>query len=192
MLFKSDDLTIKKLDKLKKQNQDMYNVFSWLEEYSTIKIRQKDGIAKVKLAKSLSSTDDIGDIIPLSAVKSLLEKENNINYPNTTSIMSNFSEESDSHIGESTREGFNNDGNFISFSEDCINKIEDQSFDIFNLEREVGASNTLSVISCYIFTTMGLYSVVKYDKFEAFIQSVTKGYGRENPYHNVKYIILYQ
>ena len=73
--------------------------------------------------------------------------------------------------------------NSVSFSDESISKIETPLFNIFKLENEVGPENTLSVISCYLFTTYGLYSLIKYEKFEKFIQSVTKGYNRANPYH---------
>jgi hypothetical protein len=73
---------------------------------------------------------------------------------------------------------------YLNFSEECITSIEDPSFDIFKLEKEVGEENTLSTVSCYIFSSMGFYSLIKYDKFEVFIQQVAKGYKRENKYHN--------
>lgn len=73
---------------------------------------------------------------------------------------------------------------FITFSEESINKIETPDFNIFKLEEEVGAENTLSVVGCYIFTSYGLYSIIKYNKFEKFVQEITRGYIRSNPYHN--------
>ena len=72
---------------------------------------------------------------------------------------------------------------FITFAEETISTIETQEFNIFKLEEEVGPENTLSIIGCYILTSYGLYSKINYDKFEKFIQAITKGYNRENPYH---------
>jgi hypothetical protein len=76
---------------------------------------------------------------------------------------------------------------FINMSEESINNIEEPTFDIFRLESEVGAENTLSTVSCYIFHSMGFYSLIDYSKFDSFIQAITRGYNRENAYHNVKY-----
>jgi hypothetical protein len=74
---------------------------------------------------------------------------------------------------------------FINMSEEAINNIEEPTFDIFRLEDEVGSDNTLSTVSCYIFHSMGFYSLIDYNKFDSFIQAITKGYSRENAYHNV-------
>jgi hypothetical protein len=76
---------------------------------------------------------------------------------------------------------------YINFSEESIKAIDQPTFDIFKLEKEVGPENILSTISCYIFNTMGFYSIIKYDRFEAFIQEIAKGYRRDIPYHTVYY-----
>jgi len=75
--------------------------------------------------------------------------------------------------------------NYINFSEESIKTVDQPTFDIFKLEKEVGSENILSTISCYIFNTMGFYSFIKYDRFEAFIQEIAKGYRRDIPYHTV-------
>ena len=77
-----------------------------------------------------------------------------------------------------------NDSKYINFSEECISTIEDHTFNIHKLEESVGKENTLSTISCYIFISLGLYSMINYNYFENFILEVTKGYYRSNPYHN--------
>jgi hypothetical protein len=74
---------------------------------------------------------------------------------------------------------------FINMSEEAIRDIEGPTFDIFKLEDEVGAENTLSTVSCYIFHSMGFYSLIDYNKFDSFIQAITRGYSRTNSYHNV-------
>ncbi|MCQ2819733.1 MAG: hypothetical protein MJ252_20910 [archaeon] len=76
----------------------------------------------------------------------------------------------------------------IKISEEAINNFETPDFDIFKLEKEVGPENTLTVVGCYIFSAYGLYSIIDYKKFEKYFQIITRGYIRENPYHNVKYI----
>jgi hypothetical protein len=148
-------LSKENIDEIKRENKDYQTILSWLEEYSTIKINVADDLAKVKL-NSIRTTETIS----LSAVKTFLSKEKS-KYLDT----------------------FRTDT--ISFSESCIITIEEPTFDIFKIENEVGKENTLSTISCYIFTSMGLYSLIQYEKFENFIQAITKGYSRANPYHHV-------
>jgi hypothetical protein len=75
----------------------------------------------------------------------------------------------------------------LNVSEENLRNIEEPHFDIFCLEEEAGKENTLSVISNYIFITLGLYSVINYTNLENFLQGITIGYSRANPYHNVKY-----
>lgn len=165
LLFKSDEVMIAKLDEMKKENTDMKCLLNWLEDYSTIKI---NSIGKEKL-KNVSSQAPI-TTISLNQIKTL------INTSNSNSNMNELDKKSTGSVGTLVK--------FITFTEECISTIEDQSFNIFRLESEVGAENTLSVISCYIFTTYGFYSIIKYGKFEKFIKAITKGYLRSNPYHN--------
>ena len=61
--------------------------------------------------------------------------------------------------------------------------FESHKFNIFKLEQKVGRENILPVISTYIFSTLGLFSIIDYTKFEPFIFRVASGYHRENPYH---------
>ena len=75
---------------------------------------------------------------------------------------------------------------YLNISDENISKIEEDDFNIFELEKQVGQKNILSVISSYVFTTMGFYSFINYTHFDNFVQEMVKGYYRENPYHNVK------
>lgn len=156
LLFKSDEMTVTKLDEMKKENSDMKCLLGWLEDYSTIKI---NSIGKEKLKKVAATTNSKG--ISLNEIKTIVKNTN-----------------------QSNKDTLNPLVKFITFTEECINTIENQSFNIFKFESEVGAENTLIVISCYIFTTFGFYSIIKYGKFEKFIRAITKGYIRANPYHN--------
>lgn len=74
--------------------------------------------------------------------------------------------------------------NFLDVNEDVIMSIDSPEFDIFQLEKVVGKENTLSTVSCYIFITNGLYSIINYTNFENFLDLITNGYDRKNPYHN--------
>ncbi len=163
ILFKTDDQSIKKLEELKKENKELQTIFSWVEEYSTLKIKSKQ-----RSSKSLKEVK-IQKFISTSPFKT---------------PMSNNNFDFDFQLEESSIDSTREEISYINFSEDSIKKIEDPSFNIFRLEQEVGEENILSTVSCYIFTTLGFYSLVKYDKFEMFIQEIAKGYKRTNPYHN--------
>ena len=146
---------VKAMETLKKENEDLKELFDWIQECSIIKLNSlgKEKIPQSERYKHLT----IGDLQRLIKLSQNIPKQNN-------NSMQKFI-------------------NSVSFSDESISKIETPLFNIFKLENEVGPENTLSVISCYLFTTYGLYSLIKYEKFEKFIQSVTKGYNRANPYH---------
>lgn len=159
LIYRSDDQTIEKLEKIKTKDKDFETQFKWMEEYSMSKNKQRDNIENV------------------------LTKQQNKEY------MSNSSDKKFINVLESpvmtARSLKSNNNTLLNFSEDCISLIENPNFDIFNLEKEVGQENTLSTISCYIFITMGLYSIVNYNNFETFLQAIAKGYNRSSIYHNV-------
>jgi hypothetical protein len=161
IFIKTEELSKDNIEQIKKENQDYQTILSWLEEYSTIKINETGNIARVKLKSGVQAADTI----PLTAVKTFLKKENGNGCDNNLDTMRVM--------------------DLVNLSEGCITSIEEPIFDIFKLEQEVGKENTLSTVSCYIFTSMGLYSLIQYEKFEKFIQAVTKGYSRDNPYHHV-------
>lgn len=162
LLFRTDDAAIKNLETLKKENKDFHTIFSWLEEYSTIKIRRDEYVENLKNIENLQN-------IPLTAVKNYLK--NDLKTEQIRKNSNTFEE--------------NIEGNFLVFSEDCLIKIETPEFDIFSLEKEVGSENILQTVSCYAFSSLGYYSLIHYKKFENFIAEIAKGYDRRNPYHNV-------
>ena len=67
-------------------------------------------------------------------------------------------------------------------NEDLLD-FESPNFNIFKLEEKVGRDNILPVTSIYIFSSLGLFSIIDYTKFEPFIFRVASGYRRQNPYH---------
>lgn len=138
----------------------MATVLDWLEEYSTLKLNKLE--SKDKEQKNFSS--------PLIELKN----HNFSNYDNMEEfkVSGNLREE-----------------NFITISDEIISQIENSTFNIFELEKEVGENNILSTISCYVFSSMGFYSFINYAKFENFVHEITKGYYRKNPYHNVNFFL---
>ena len=142
---------------LKTENKDLATVLDWLEEFSTIKINRLDSHEQKKLISPIN--DHM--LNPL--------KNKDFNSSDTFDELRCIP----------------SDLNFISISDGIISKMEENNFNIFELEKEVGEKNILSTISCYVFSIMGFYSFINYHKFENFLQEITKGYFRTNPYHNV-------
>jgi hypothetical protein len=152
---------------MKKENSDMQTVFLWLQEYSHLNTKQKDGFSKAKVSESS-------------------EKEAVARIHNSLSV--SVSRKLTLVDGDEELFIKKDETRFLSYPEDAINTIEEPYFDIFRLEKEVGSENILSTISCYIFANQGYYSLIKYEKFEAFINEIAKGYIRSNPYHTVSSI----
>ena len=151
-------MTDKYFEDLISQNKDLQTIFSWLEEYSTIEFKHKDkSIAKNRLRGSLSRPEDLQKI---PFVKNYLENEEDTDHKSNNEQL-----------------------NTIQLSDESIASIESPEFNIFTFLAEVSEENILSTISSYIFASTGLFSKIKYDKFEAFINEVAKGYKRDNPYH---------
>lgn len=146
--------------KIKNENEELKKALLWIDKNCTLKLNNsnQDFIN--------SNYNRKGQELSISQIKNHLNRQNK--------------------IGKDSLNKINKPEQFITFSEDTISKIETQEFNIFQLEKEVGQENTLSVVSCYIFTNYGLYSIINYNKFEKFVQEITKGYIRENPYHNVR------
>jgi hypothetical protein len=69
-----------------------------------------------------------------------------------------------------------------SVSEELLN-FESPSFNIFKLEQSIGEANILPTVSIYACSSLGLYTLLDYNKFESFVFEITKGYNRRNPYH---------
>ena len=151
----------------------MKYALTWLEEYSTIK---QKGIIQKQLNQlptsflKRKSVNDLGDI------KTILESElkNNSNRNSSKTLISLYNNPNNISIEK----------NFIIFNENLINNIENENFNIFKLDAEVGRDQTLGIISFYIFNSFGFYNLIKYPNFENFIKKISKGYIRENPYHN--------
>jgi hypothetical protein len=168
LIFKSDDKTLRHLDKLKESNKEIENIICWLEEYSgsgkskeiynnirkkTEKVKNPEVIKKL-IAESIKPAEY------LLTEKSLCEYDSNYStsklYPYIPGM---------------------NDFNSIT-------SIDSSDFNIFIFDQEVGKENTLSMVSCYIFLNQGLYSIIEYTHFENFLDLIVKGYNRKNSYHN--------
>ena len=119
---------------------------------------------------------------------SLLNKEEEI-YKLTRKTLEKYSLSTDNKDGKkkaSRRNTLNPEllksGIMNRINEDLLN-FENHKFNIFKLEQKVGRENILPVTVIYIFSTLGLFSIIDYTKFEPFIFRVASGYYRENPYH---------
>ena len=72
---------------------------------------------------------------------------------------------------------------FMNVNANSFSNIENQDFNIFELNKSVGRENILPVIGYYIFNRLGFYNILKYDKFENWCKKIAEGYIKENPYH---------
>ena len=72
---------------------------------------------------------------------------------------------------------------YMNVDTNLFNNIENQDFNIFNLNKNVGRENILPVIGYYIFNRLGFYNILKYDKFENWCKKLAEGYIKSNPYH---------
>ena len=61
--------------------------------------------------------------------------------------------------------------------------IETEDFDIFELDKKIGAENTLPLIGYYIYNRYGFCNIINYNKYENWCKKITQGYNRSNPYH---------
>ena len=75
LMFKLDETTLAKINKLKTENQDMKYIVSWIEEYSTIKLNAQ---AKKQFNDNLE-TSKRKSIININELKDILIKKKKIN-----------------------------------------------------------------------------------------------------------------
>ena len=212
LMFKFDETTLAKINKLKAENQDMKYIVSWIEEYSTIKLnaqakKQFNENLQSSKRKSIININEIKDIIikkkkmheKISKFKAENDDEKNLmnsfdsnnleKSDNENSDMSDDKEDFKSSsyktlISLGVNQVINIDKNIMNFNSNIIENIENEYFSIFDLDKEVGRENTLGVIGYYIFNLYGFYSLINYTTFENFINEISAGYIRENPYHN--------
>ena len=174
LLFKSDELTLSKINELKNESKDMKYAVTWLEEYSTIKLKDIDKEQEDLLPSSYSKRRDVGDI---NEIKNILLKEKERKGSKILHLSSKT-------LISSINPNISIDNKFLDIPEEIIENIEESTFSIFKLDEKVGRENTLGIIGYYIFNVYGFYTLIKYPIFENFIKAVTRGYIRKNPYHN--------
>ena len=152
--IKVDSSTFKNLEKIKQSKPNLKIKLAWVEEYSLLnKEEEIYKLTRKTLQKYSSITDKTKDA-----------KKINSNRRNTLNP-------------ELLKSGKMN-----KINEDLLD-FESHKFNIFKLEQKVGRENILPVISTYIFSTLGLFNIIDYTRFEPFIFRVASGYNRDNPYH---------
>ena len=77
----------------------------------------------------------------------------------------------------------NKNYSYMNVDANVFNNIENQDFNIFNLNKSVGRENILPVIGYYIFNRFGFYNIIKYNKYEKWCKKISEGYIKSNPYH---------
>jgi hypothetical protein len=153
--IKVDSSIFKNLEKMKEAKPNLKMKLGWMEEYSLL--NKEEEIYKLT-RKTLEK---------YSTAASKSKDANKVN-PWTRRNTLN---------PELLKSGIMN-----RINEDLLD-FESHKFNIFKLEQKVGRENILPVTSTYIFSTLGLFGIIDYTKFEPFIFRVASGYHRENPYH---------
>ena len=153
--IKVDSTIFKNLEKMKEAKPNLKMKLGWMEEYSLL--NKEEEIYKL--------------------TRKTLEKYST---PNTKSKDSNAT--SVSNRRNTLNPELLKSGIMSRINEDLLD-FESHKFNIFKLEQKVGRENILPVTATYIFSTLGLFGIIDYTKFEPFIFRVASGYHRENPYH---------
>ena len=153
--IKVDSSIFKNLEKMKEAKPNLKMKLGWMEEYSLLNKEEEIYKLTRKTLEKYSTT----------ASKS--KDANKVN-PSTRRNTLN---------PELLKSGIMN-----RINEDLLD-FESHKFNIFKLEQKVGRENILPVTTTYIFSTLGLFGIIDYTKFEPFIFRVASGYHRENPYH---------
>ena len=86
---------------------------------------------------------------------------------------------------ETSVENLNNPNkySFMNVDADSFSNIENENYNIFELNRNLGRENILPVIGYYIFNRLGFYNILKYNKFENWCRKIAEGYIKTNSYH---------
>ena len=151
--IKIDSSTFKNLEKMKEKKPSLKIKLGWFEEYSLLNKEEEI----YKLTRKTLHQNSNNNIKVKESKRSNLRR-NTLN-------------------PELLKSGIMN-----RINEDLLD-FESPNFNIFKLEEKVGRDNILPVISIYIFSSLGLFSLIDYTKFEPFIFRVASGYHRQNPYH---------
>ena len=151
--IKVDSSTFKNLEKMKEAKPNLKMKLGWMEEYSLLNKEEEIYKLTRKTLQKYSTTNDKDN-----------KKMNAFVRRNTLNP-------------ELLKSGIMN-----RINEDLLD-FESHKFNIFKLEEKVGRENILPVTATYIFTSLGLFGIIDYTKFEPFIFRVASGYHRENPYH---------
>ena len=153
--IKIDSSTFKNLEKMKEKKPSLKIKLGWFEEYSLL--NKEEEIYKLT-RKALHR----------SAINTFKSKETK---PKVTQ-----------HRRNTLNPELLKSGIMSRINEDLVD-FESPNFNIFKLEEKVGRDNILPVTSIYVFSSLGLFSIIDYTKFEPFIFRVASGYHRQNPYH---------
>ena len=119
-------------------------------------------------------------------VRHISTKKNDIKQNKSPFLIRNANNNiyNNSNIEASMEYLFNpNKYSFMNVDANSFSNIENQNFNIFELNRNVGRENILPVIGYYIFNRLGFYNILKYNKFENWCRKIAEGYIKANSYH---------
>ena len=104
-------------------------------------------------------------------------KKNNESTPESISFNIESNADNEAKIKKDNNISNNNNLNIS-----LLNNIENQNFDIFELDKKT-SKNSLTLIGCYIFNRYGFHNIMNYSMFQNWCRKIAEGYGRKNPYH---------
>lgn len=158
--YKPDAYAFKNIEEMKKIKPSLQVKLGWMKEYS-----------------ALNNQQDIYTITNLNPTQKL-------SYSNVLHSIGKLPLESDKENNNDTIKPkiSSNKIAFSDINQELLN-FESPLFNIFKLEENVGQKNILPTISCFVFASLGLYSIIDYNKYECYLEAIVKGYDRANPYH---------
>lgn len=138
-------------------------------------------LEKIYYIKSKKNDPKINDIDNcISIFKSLIEFSNN---KFNTSDLKEIQKILYGYLDE-IKNNFHFDPVIKLFEKNIDLIIQCKDFDIFNFEELVGQENSLPVVSICIMDHLDLFNLVNKKHFENFIYEISRGYIKENYYHN--------
>ena len=70
-------------------------------------------------------------------------------------------------------------------NKELLENINNENFNIFEIDKKIGPKNILPFISIYIYNSLHFDEILKNRNiFENFVTKISEGYNRTNPYHN--------
>ena len=200
LLLKFVSLAIETFKKY--QEEILIKCFNWVKDELKMNLELKPDIFPLnKLEKMENSKPSVKMQLEWLKEFSIINKENHVFHMIGKNINKGFRKAISNEIDNTNIETNNifarkkssqkiNDNNLIMKlkelgEESYLNlNFENNEFNIFEFVNKIGKENVLPGISIYVFNAKELFDVIPYQKFENCVYRISRGYHKENPYHN--------